>query len=77
MNWLMPIEATRPQPNAKANNSIDLVRIKLSKRPAAEPLAGGALATRAVRGARNRISPLHRFIWKIGVRGAETSEKAA
>jgi hypothetical protein len=35
----MPIEATSPQPNAKANSSIDLVRMNLSKRPAAEPLA--------------------------------------
>jgi hypothetical protein len=33
MNWLMPIEATRPQPIAKANNMIDLVRMNVSRKP--------------------------------------------
>ena len=62
MNWLMPIEATSPQPNAKANSNIDLVRMNLSRtsgRGAASKLTDGrshAVKVRATESARFIVS---------------------
>src|SRR5262249_30357061 len=44
--WLMPIEATSPQPNAKANNTIDLVRMNASRKSSPRRSQQRAAATR-------------------------------
>ena len=60
MNWLMPIEATSPQPNARANNMTDLVRMNLSPGLPERDASKRLLA--AIPAARGRSGPFYRFI---------------
>jgi hypothetical protein len=62
MTWLMPIEATSPQPNAKANSMIDRVRMNLSRTSGPKRRWQLALLCCIRQDARSQSSPFHRFI---------------